>query len=167
MKKRFSQFVFLSVVNLFLWFLLIGSYTQQELIAGLLVSTLGSWITVSRTSLFASVRLNLLAPVSLLLYLLVFFKQLLIANLDMARRVVSPGLPINPGVVTVKTGLTSRLGKLLLANSITLTPGTLSVDVTGDELVVHWIDCPPDCNTDMATRMIASDFEKHIIGFLQ
>jgi multicomponent Na+:H+ antiporter subunit E len=115
----------------------------------------------------AGVRLSFWAPVALLQYLVVFFIELVRANLDMARRVLSPSLPINPAVVEVRTGLQSSLGKLLLANSITLTPGTLSLDVQNDRLLVHWIDCPPGTDIDSATRAIAESFERHISGFLR
>jgi multicomponent Na+:H+ antiporter subunit E len=80
--------------------------------------------------------------------------------------VLAPSLPINPGVVQVRTGLTSDLGRLLLANSITLTPGTLTVDVDADLLLIHWINCPPDVDMEEATRLIAADFEKHLAGFV-
>jgi multicomponent Na+:H+ antiporter subunit E len=41
---------------------------------------------------------------------------------------------------------------MLLANSITLTPGTLAVDIRGDRILVHWVDCPPGTDLDRATR---------------
>ncbi len=59
------------------------------------------------------------------------------ANLDVAARVVTGR--INPGIVKVPTGLKTGFGMALLANSITLTPGTLSVDVDGKDLHVHCI----------------------------
>jgi multicomponent Na+:H+ antiporter subunit E len=77
----------------------------------------------------------------------------------MARRVISPSLPIFPAVVEVHTNLHSPLGKLLLANSITLTPGTLTVDVEGDTLRVHWIDARGMEDLVQATRAIAERFE--------
>jgi multicomponent Na+:H+ antiporter subunit E len=89
------------------------------------------------------------------------------ANLDMARRVISPGLLINPCMVEVRTQLRSDLGRMLLANSITLTPGTLSVRVQDDHLLVHWIDSPRGIDIDAATRQIAEGFESHIRGFLK
>jgi multicomponent Na+:H+ antiporter subunit E len=56
---------------------------------------------------------------------------------------------------------------LLLANSITLTPGTLSVDVQGGRILVHWVDCAPGDDLAAATREIAESFERHIRGFLK
>jgi multicomponent Na+:H+ antiporter subunit E len=63
--------------------------------------------------------------------------QIVLANIDVARRVLSPALPISPTLFRVKTSQKSDLGKVIYANSITLTPGTISMDVTGDEILVH------------------------------
>jgi multicomponent Na+:H+ antiporter subunit E len=116
--------------------------------------------------ILAGVRLTPAAPYHLVRYLGYFVAALVRANLDMARRVLSPSLPIRPAVVEVRTGLQSSLGKLLLANSITLTPGTLSVDVRDDRILVHWVDCAPGTDLEAATRAIAASFEHHIRGFL-
>jgi multisubunit Na+/H+ antiporter MnhE subunit len=66
-----------------------------------------------------------------------FIKELVKSNLAIAGVVLSPSLPINPGIVKVRTKLKTRMGRLMLANSITLTPGTVTVDLQGDELLVH------------------------------
>ena len=59
------------------------------------------------------------------------------ANIDVGKRVLSPTLPVSPTLIRVKTSQKSDLGRVVYANSITLTPGTISVDVTGDEILVH------------------------------
>jgi len=74
-----------------------------------------------------------------LLYVPYFLFYCVRANLDVAYRVLHPDVPIRPGIVHVKTGLTSDMAKTFLANSITLTPGTLTVDIQGQDLYVHWI----------------------------
>ncbi len=61
------------------------------------------------------------------------------ANIDVTRRVLSPSLPISPTMIKVKTAQRSDLAKVIYANSITLTPGTVSVDVHEDEITVHAI----------------------------
>jgi multicomponent Na+:H+ antiporter subunit E len=81
--------------------------------------------------------------------------------LDVAKRVVSPNLPINPGIVKVKTKLTSRLGRMILANSITLTPGTLTVETDEDNFYIHWIDVTSE-DIEEATRKIVRKFEKYL-----
>jgi len=59
------------------------------------------------------------------------------ANLDVAKRVLRPDLPIHPMLIKVKAGQKSDLGRVIYANSITLTPGTVSVDVDGETITVH------------------------------
>jgi multicomponent Na+:H+ antiporter subunit E len=94
-------------------------------------------------------------------YVPVFLWEMLKANIEVAYRVVHPRLPIKPGIVKVRTSLQSDIAITLLANSITLTPGTMSVDVDKHRsiLYVHWIDVrSPDI--DVATRIIVERFEK-------
>ena len=72
-----------------------------------------------------------------------------------------PRLPINPGIVKVKTVLKSDTALTFLANSITLTPGTLSVDIDKDNgiLYVHWIDVKSK-DIESATKIIVERFER-------
>ncbi len=94
-------------------------------------------------------------------YMLIFAWECFKANIDVAYRVIHPDMPINPGIVKVKTSLKSETGLTFLANSITLTPGTLTVDIDKENgsLYVHWIDVK---NKDVkgATEKIVKKFEK-------
>ncbi len=162
-----GHYIFTYALVVLLGLLLAGSLRTDEVVAALVVGVIVTALAAPRLSIMAGVRLSARAPVSLAAYLATFFLALIRANLDVARRVLSPSLPINPAVVEVRTGLQSPLGKLLLANSITLTPGTLSVDVRDDRLLVHWIDAAPGVDMDSATRAIAASFERHLSGFLK
>ena len=162
-----SNFLFLFAALLLLWVLLTGSLAADELIAGLLVAGLASLISAPYLGIFDGIIYRPRALLSLVIYLGYFFKQLVIANFDMARRVLSPSLPISPEMVEISTELKSDLGQMLLANSITLTPGTLSVDLVGNRILVHWIAAPDGVDLQLATREIAAGFEKHISGFLK
>ncbi len=62
------------------------------------------------------------------------------SNIDVARCILSPSLPISPAVKWLPAKQRSELGRVLYADSITLTPGTLSIDLTEDEVEVHAID---------------------------
>ena len=95
------------------------------------------------------------------LYLLYFLKELVRSNLRLANVVLSPSLPLNPGIVKVRTRLTSRMGRLLLASSITLTPGTLTVALQGEWLYVHWVRVDHD-DIDGATASIVAGFERYL-----
>jgi multicomponent Na+:H+ antiporter subunit E len=92
----------------------------------------------------------------------VFLGALLKANIDVARRVLSPSLPINPGIVTFKTKLKNDFAKMVLANSITLTPGTLTVDVIKNKFYVHWIDVTTE-DPEKVYKEIAEPFEKILL----
>jgi len=63
--------------------------------------------------------------------------QIVLANIEMAKIVLSPKMPLQPGIVTFDPGLKTNLSKTILANSITLTPGTLTIDVNGSIFTVH------------------------------
>lgn len=64
-------------------------------------------------------------------------REITVSNIEVVRAILSPGPPIQPHFLRVRTRQTTDLGKVILANSITLTPGTVTVDVRGDELLVH------------------------------
>ncbi|MFB6221618.1 MAG: Na+/H+ antiporter subunit E [Halolamina sp.] len=76
------------------------------------------------------------------LYVVIFLKDLVVANFAVARMVLSPGLPIKPAVVEVPLRVRSDAAITTIANSITLTPGTLTMDYDADRnsLYVHSID---------------------------
>jgi multicomponent Na+:H+ antiporter subunit E len=79
-----------------------------------------------------------LRPSGLLLYIPWLAWEILKANLDVARRIVSTGtLTIAPRIIRVKTAQSSDLGRVVYANSITLTPGTISIDVADGEILIH------------------------------
>jgi len=158
--------VFTFAISFLFWLLLTGSMDGEELMAGVLVSGVVTLLAAPRLALLDGVRWSFTSFLSMLKYAVVFARALFLANVDMARRVLSPSLPICPAVVEVKTRLKSDLGRLLLANSITLTPGTLTIDVRGDHILVHWVDCTPGTDLETATAEIVGQFESHLLGFL-
>ena len=95
-----------------------------------------------------------------LLYIVVFLWQVLLANLEVAYRVLHPRLPIRPGIVKIRTTLQSTAARTLLANSITLTPGTLTVELLdGGCLYVHWLNVRTT-DPEEAARLITKRFER-------
>ena len=97
-----------------------------------------------------------------LVFLPDFIWYCFMANLDVAYRVLNINMPIRPGIVKVKTRLKSEMGKAFLANSITLTPGTLTVDIIDDTLYVHWIYVSTE-DPQEQTKKIVSRFEYYLI----
>lgn len=133
--------------------------TSAGNIAVMSVAALLAAVFFSQTDRFP--RLSLKKIVYAVFYIGYVFIAIIKSNLDVARRVVQINIPINPGIVAVKTKLKSRIGRMILANSITLTPGTLSVDIKGDHLYIHWIDVS-DLDEEGATHDIVSGFEKYL-----
>ena len=139
---------------------------MQELMAGTVIAFLVTVLFGSRFTIFTGFRFSWMSPLYILLYMAGFLRALVVANIEMARRILTPSLPIRPEIVEVQTALQSPLGRMLLANTITLTPGTLTVDVEGNKLIVHWVYCPPGTDIEIATDMIASIFERRLSQFL-
>lgn len=96
-----------------------------------------------------------------LLYIPFFGYELAKANLVMAYRILSPKLPIMPAIVKARTNLKSHTGRAFLANSITLTPGTMTVEMKEDALYVHCIYAPTTDEKEV-TRKIPGIFEKYL-----
>lgn len=162
-----GDYALVFAVSLLVWLLLSASLDPVELGVGVLAAGLVTLLTGQRAAVFSGLSVGPMALLGMLRYLGVFFVALVKANIDLAARVLNPALPIRPAVVEVETRIKSRLGRLLLANSITLTPGTLSIDYVGDRLLVHWVYCPPGTDIESATRDIAAGFESHLMEFLK
>ncbi|OPX69266.1 MAG: putative monovalent cation/H+ antiporter subunit E [Methanoregulaceae archaeon PtaB.Bin056] len=123
--------------NLLLW-------SPQELVAGVVLSLLAA--AVAKNFLCRSHNFRMANPLRLILiplYLLgPFLLEVTLANLDVAYRVITG--KIRPGIIRVQSGLKTDLGIFMLANSITLTPGTITVDIDEEshDLYVHNINVP-------------------------
>lgn len=149
------------VLAFLLWLLLSLSADAQHLLAGALVALVVSASVGEMFSGVPSKMLDIRRYGWFLIYIGVLAREVLKANLDVAYRVLHPRRPINPGIVKIKTGIKSETGLTFLANSITLTPGTLSVDVDAENgyLYVHWIDVKTR-DVEKASEMIAGRFER-------
>jgi multicomponent Na+:H+ antiporter subunit E len=75
-------------------------------------------------------------------------------------------MPIKPGIVKIKTSLKSGFAKALLANSITMTPGTITVDIIDDDIFVHWIFIHSG-DPAVYTKIITGKFEEYIKKFAE
>jgi multicomponent Na+:H+ antiporter subunit E len=143
------------------WILLVQPLDLQELIVGGGTALLIAILPGGSGKLYGEVRFLPRRIFTAMLFFFVFLGELIKSNLDVAFRVLHPRLPINPGIVKVKTRLTSRLGRIALANSITLTPGTITVETKGDTFYIHWIDARAK-NIEESTRAIVEKFEGYL-----
>lgn len=125
---------------LFAVYVLLAGFIVEELIIGALVSMILTLLITKYVDYQIDWKLPYRLVLFLVLYLPVFIWQLILANIDIARRVLSIKIPLNPGFVKVETELEGDFAKLMLANSITLTPGTLSIDIDKQNLYIHTVD---------------------------
>jgi multicomponent Na+:H+ antiporter subunit E len=160
--QKITRFLLSWLVLFIAWLGFTSTLNIQESLTGLLVSMT---IALFTSRFFICCDFSIFTPVKLFFvfkYLFVFLIELIKSNLDVARRVISPTLPINPGIVKFKTKLSSEYGRMVLANSITLTPGTLSVDIIDDTFYIHWIDVKT-LDPEEAQQQIAGKFEKILL----
>jgi len=160
-REKIKGFFWLLVVTFVLWLALSSKLDLPELFCGGLVCLVISLFGAQMYSRLGFPSLSVKMVLFFLIYIIVLFWEIIKANLDVAYRVIHPKMPIKPGIVVIKTSLKSDIAKMILANSITLTPGTFTLDVIGDNLLIHWINVKAE-NIDDATNMIGQRFEKYL-----
>jgi multicomponent Na+:H+ antiporter subunit E len=159
--NNIKDFIYLFFILMIIWLALTLSFNKVELITGIIVCLILSSVLFRNYHKIGLPRFSLKRIIYLCIYIIVLFKEIIIANFDVAYRVIHPKLPIKPGIVIIKTELKNDLAKMILANSITLTPGTFTLDINDDKLLIHWINVKTD-NTDEATKIIGERFEKYL-----
>ena len=120
-----------------LWLLFSGLYEPLLLALGVVSSVFVAWIAQRMGLLTPEPGSVWLRPLRCLAYMPWLAWQVAKANADVARRILSPSRAISPRVVRVPSTQASDLARTVYANSITLTPGTISIDVAGDVITVH------------------------------
>jgi len=160
MNKARNTAVLFGTLLLF-WVMLTDTLAVDNLLVGVAASLAIALLFPRGLSFFTEFRFTPRAIVAGFLYYGYFFKELVKSNLRLAAIVLSPDLPIRPGIVKVRTRLKTRMGRLMLANSITLTPGTLTVELDGEWVYVHWVQVEAE-DVDAATAAIVAGFERYL-----
>lgn len=136
MERKLVHALYFGAVLFAVWLLLSGHYTPFILILGI-----ASCVAVIAITQRMEVIDQEGHPVHLTWRALLYWPWLIVeivkANIDVAKRILIPSIGISPTMIRVKTSQTSDLGKVVYANSITLTPGTISVEVANNEILVH------------------------------
>lgn len=119
------------------WIVLSQRFEPFYIVSGIISSAIVASLT---HSLLFKERIGHSAAKRALLFIAYCFYllyRIVIANLDVVYRVWHPKMPIDPEITTHESKLASDWGKTALANSITLTPGTITIDITGKEYTIH------------------------------
>ena len=153
------QFFNLWLTLFIIWLIANATLASETMYTGLAISAFIALVFSAFARVYSVVRWSPIVLYYYLIYLSVFFIELIKANIKVMRLVFSPRIDIKPGILEIKTELKSPIGRLALANTITLTPGTLVVDIKDDSLFVHCINVS---STDQieATAEITGRFEK-------
>tara|TARA_Y100000588_G_scaffold210044_1_gene223957 strand:- start:2108 stop:2578 length:471 start_codon:yes stop_codon:yes gene_type:complete len=117
------------------WLLLSASYDMAHVAAGAFFAVLVMWLNPPRAA--AARKVSWLAALGYLPWLI---GRIFKSALHVSRLILDPALPISPRLIRHKTELRSDGELVVLGNSITLTPGTITVEVAPGELLVHAID---------------------------
>ncbi|MFZ1813244.1 MAG: Na+/H+ antiporter subunit E [Rhizobiaceae bacterium] len=149
---------FVNIMLALAWAAVTGSFTELNLLFGFLLGSFALWLIreqVGTTGYFSRVR-------KIASLILLFLYELALSAIKVAWLVVSPRMEMKPGIIAYPLKVDRDFEITLLANLITLTPGTLSVDVSHDRrfLFVHAVDCSDPEGTK---RDIADGFERKIM----
>jgi multicomponent Na+:H+ antiporter subunit E len=148
-------------VLLFIWVACNSSFAVESVIIGIVIAAVLAWKFGSNTDVWQSITLSPARFYHFIRYTCRFLVELVRANVNMLGYVYSPRIDIAPGIVKIRTKLKSPVGRLALANSIALTPGSLVMDIDGDAMYIHWLDVKTTDPAE-ATLMIAGPFEEHL-----
>ena len=143
------RLLFWTVLLFVLWMVLTSNVQIFNIVVGLAVSFS---IALLYTKLFTHKVFEFISPVWFMVYLYILLKNLILSNLQISKRILSKDMKLSPAIVAVKTNLESDWKKLLLANSITLTPGTLTLDIKDDTLFIHVIEYHEDSIKEDITK---------------
>lgn len=155
------RYVVYFIIILVFWLLITFSLSVSNIIVGA-VAALLTTLLFGKYSLESNVKI--IQPQRyfwFVVYLFIFLWEVIKANFDVAYRVLHPAMPIKPGIVRVPLEIKSDIARTMLANSITMTPGTITVDIIGDEIFVHWIYVQTD-DREVYAQKVSGRFEKYI-----
>jgi len=136
MKKTIWANVFLLIV----WIIFANTLAIERVIWGVLVVSLLQILYIKKLrGRSYEIDISLKKTLCWMRYITLLIKEIWIANIQVAILVLKPKIQLDSGYFRYKTKLKTDFGKMVFANSITLTPGTITVDIEGDELIIHYL----------------------------
>ena len=166
-----KKFISIFILSFLIWILLaipekLGAISTQEVIAGIIVASVVSIFCVYLSDDDSNeIKFRLDRVIAFIIYIPVFFIELLKANISMAKICLAKKIEIKPVIIKIPTSLKEKGSLTLLANSITLTPGTISVDIVEEDkenyLYIHWIDVGT-AKEEEFSEIIKGKFEPYI-----
>ncbi len=129
------------LIFLALWIIFNGKVTLEIVLFGLVIAAALDFFVIRFMDYRPQTTLKAIRLLpQMLLYVLVLLREIFKANIQTTRLLYSAKYEVEPLLVTFRPGLKTDTARVVLANSITLTPGTITVTLEGDEFVVHCLD---------------------------
>ncbi|MBZ9608246.1 Na+/H+ antiporter subunit E [Clostridium estertheticum] len=148
--------MYFGIVYLLFWIVLSANAKVETICIGIIISLLVR--NLNKDLMCSNRQVNFKKSIGKWLsYTIILIKEIIVSNFNVAKIVLSPRIVISPQIVTINTKIKSDFLKTIFANSITLTPGTLTISMDKDKITVH---CLKD---EFANGLINSDFEKKIL----
>ena len=122
------------------WFLLSGMTNLLMIMLGLFSSFLVVWIINKMDLIDHEVSFHNFNIGKLIIYFFWLLREIIVSNLKVCLYIVTPNKKINPEIIKIKSSQNSEFANVLYANSITLTPGTVTIDVDKNDFIVHTLD---------------------------
>lgn len=156
---RIVRFAFTTAYLMVGWLVFTCNMEWFSVFLGLVLSMMVALVTYDLFIDIGETEKRALIPRAYLLayYLLILAKNIVWSSVKMIPLLFT--LDMKPRIVHLRTRLRTDIGRVMLANSITLTPGTLTIDLSGDNLLVHWLDAKTT-HRRAAGEMIKGDLER-------
>jgi len=122
------------------WFLLSGMTNLLMIMLGLFSSFLVVWIINKMDLIDHEVSFHNFNIGKLIIYFFWLLREIIVSNLKVCLYIVTPNKKINPEIIKIKSSQNSEFANVLYANSITLTPGTVTINVDKNDFTVHTLD---------------------------
>lgn len=157
MKSRALLFIF----GLLVWLVFTWPNNLQDLVVGVIVAAFVSYLTGDMFTENPAVYTKIKRIFWMIVFIAVFIYEYIKACLEMVARLLMPQIDLKPGIVKVRTNLKSETALVFLANAITLSMGTLTVDIASEQgcLYIHWMNAKTQ-DAEEASKKIVAKFEK-------
>ena len=156
MKNINQHAISLGLLLAVIWLLLSGHYTLLLISFGVLSVALVVLLALRMDVVDHEGHPLHLNSQALVIYWCWLLKEIFVSNIYVCRLILSPAMPISPTVIALRSSQSSDLARVIFANSITLTPGTVTIDIDGDITEVHAI------TEETATSLLQGSMDRKV-----
>ena len=150
------SFILTAVIMFIFWMLLSGEFDIVLILSCIISSLFVSYISHDLLIGKTDIKLGLIRTLRFIKYIPWLMWQIVLSNIDLVKRTLHPRMPISPTIFSFRNELRTEMGMVALANSITLTPGTITIDVNENEFIIHAVA------TELAEGLMEGEMQRRI-----